>query len=176
MANGMGTGHNAMGTHGSGSQWYGNRSHSLVLRPFLKSDISCHMGRTILCTECHNCIYKSGTQFSTATAHTNYYTIARAGCKVFCQIGDLNTKIVPSPCEKNVSDHSGMGTDHSRHAFHLEVVVKANKEGERDGGEDPLLIEGVLHLLQLDHLLLVQDLEGVVGLGQLVLNQHHSAK
>ena len=117
MANGMGTGHNAMGTHGSGSQWYGNRSHSLVLRPFLKSDISYHMGRTILCTECHNCIYKSGTQFSTATAHTNYYTIARAGCKVFCHlIGDLNTKIVPSPCEKNVSDHSGMGTDHSRHA------------------------------------------------------------
>jgi len=74
------------------------------------------------------------------------------------------------------TDHSGMGTDHSRHAVHLEVVVKANKEGERDGGEDPLLIEGVLHLLQFDHLLLVQDLEGVVGLGLLVLNQHHTAK
>ena len=48
------------------------------------------------------------------------------------------------------------------HNAHLEGEVHADEEGECGRGEDALLVQRVLHLLQLHHLLLVQDLHRVV--------------
>lgn len=57
-----------------------------------------------------------------------------------------------------------------------EVVLHVDQEWEVDRRKNLFLIQGVLHLFELDHLLLVQDLHGMEALAPLVLHQHHTAE
>lgn len=58
----------------------------------------------------------------------------------------------------------------------LEVEAQRYEERETDRLQYPLLVERVLHLLQLDDLLFIEYLHGVILLGRFVLDDHHASK
>lgn len=62
------------------------------------------------------------------------------------------------------------------HATHLKVILQVDEKWEVYGRENPLLVQGVLHLLQFHHFLLIQDLHGTVAFTLFVLDQHHTSK
>lgn len=56
----------------------------------------------------------------------------------------------------------------------LETRVQLSEERRFAGqGEDPLLHHGALHVVVLDHHVLLKDLDGVQLIGALPLSQHH---
>ena len=78
--------------------------------------------------------------------------------------------------------HSFASTQTTHLEGHVEVAVvleggsQRDNEGEVQGCQDVALVDGVLNLLELDDLLLLQHLEGVLPIGAAVSDKQHFAK
>lgn len=66
--------------------------------------------------------------------------------------------------------------DHVEIGVVLEGVLHVDQEREVDGLKNAFLVQRVLHLFELHHLLLVQNLHGVVDFALFVFYQHDAAK
>ena len=105
---------------------------------------------------------------------TGYFDSALIGAKIVPEAGYSKSFRVNRKSKQSAPGPFPKWTIDPR--SHLERVLHIDEEGEVNGLEDLLLVEGVLDLLQLDHLLLIEDLHRVEVAALLVFHQHHPAE